>query len=53
MLAIKKKGENDDEEILLKVYKIIKRDLLIQEVMNKILFILNNFLEKQFNCEKS
>jgi len=42
MQAIKRKEENDDEEILYKVYKIIKRDLLTQEVyINKYKQIFN------------
>ena len=38
MQANKRKEDNDDDEILGKVYTIIKRDLMIQEV-NKISII--------------
>ena len=41
MQAIKRKEENDDEDILYKVYTIIKRDLLTQEVHIKYKKIYN------------
>ena len=50
--VIRKKEENDDEEIMFKVYKIIKRDLMIREVDFNDVFFYYMLIEKQFKCSK-